>query len=86
MFDHCLAPNTIGDGTGCDNMTAIIVQFKRDGDSKDISVVSGGAKRSASPEPTTEEPSSNKRPKLDETASTEATSAEASSTSEPTEL
>lgn len=28
MFDHCLAPNTIGDGTGCDNMTAIIVQFK----------------------------------------------------------
>lgn len=28
LFDHCLAPNTKGDGTGCDNMTAIIVQFK----------------------------------------------------------
>lgn len=28
MFDHCLAPSTLGDGTGCDNMTAIIVQFK----------------------------------------------------------
>lgn len=28
MFDHCLAPNTLCDGTGCDNMTAIIVQFK----------------------------------------------------------
>lgn len=28
MFDHCLAPDTMGDGTGCDNMTAIIVQFK----------------------------------------------------------
>ncbi|RZC32041.1 protein phosphatase 2C 21 [Asbolus verrucosus] len=28
MFDHCLAPNTMGDGTGCDNMTAIIVKFK----------------------------------------------------------
>ncbi|KAF5283184.1 hypothetical protein FQR65_LT02696 [Abscondita terminalis] len=28
MFDHCLAPNTMCDGTGCDNMTAIIVQFK----------------------------------------------------------
>ncbi|XP_060527784.1 probable protein phosphatase CG10417 [Cylas formicarius] len=27
MFDHCLAPNTMGDGTGCDNMTAIIVKF-----------------------------------------------------------
>ena len=25
MFDHCLAPNTMGDGTGCDNMTCIIV-------------------------------------------------------------
>ncbi|CAH1154102.1 unnamed protein product [Phaedon cochleariae] len=39
MFDHCLAPNTMGDGTGCDNMTAIIVQFK-----------SNILKRSASPE------------------------------------
>ncbi|KAL3869304.1 hypothetical protein ACJMK2_041998 [Sinanodonta woodiana] len=27
MFDHCLAPNTMGDGTGCDNMTAIILVF-----------------------------------------------------------
>ncbi|XP_064605130.1 probable protein phosphatase CG10417 [Liolophura sinensis] len=25
IFDHCLAPNTMGDGTGCDNMTCIIV-------------------------------------------------------------
>ncbi|XP_074036342.1 probable protein phosphatase CG10417 isoform X2 [Leptinotarsa decemlineata] len=39
MFDHCLAPNTFGDGTGCDNMTAIIVQFK-----------SNICKRSAPPE------------------------------------
>ena len=29
MFDHCLAPNTMGDGTGCDNMTGIIVNFKK---------------------------------------------------------
>ncbi|XP_031779544.1 probable protein phosphatase CG10417 isoform X2 [Nasonia vitripennis] len=28
LFDYCLAPNTLGDGTGCDNMTAIIVKFK----------------------------------------------------------
>lgn len=28
MFDHCLAPSTVGDGTGCDNMTAIIIRFK----------------------------------------------------------
>jgi len=25
LCDVCLAPNTIGDGTGCDNMTAIVV-------------------------------------------------------------
>lgn len=44
MFDYCLAPHTKGDGTGCDNMTAIIVQFK--------SNLTGGAsrKRAASPE------------------------------------
>lgn len=28
LFDHCLAPNVLGDGTGCDNMTAVIVLFK----------------------------------------------------------
>lgn len=28
LFDHCLAKDTSGDGTGCDNMTAIIVRFK----------------------------------------------------------
>ncbi len=27
MFEFCLAPDTSGDGTGCDNMTAIIVNF-----------------------------------------------------------
>lgn len=29
LFINCLAPNTAGDGTGCDNMTAVIVQFKK---------------------------------------------------------
>ncbi|XP_061401681.1 probable protein phosphatase CG10417 [Musca vetustissima] len=28
LFDACLAPDTMGDGTGCDNMTAVIVRFK----------------------------------------------------------
>lgn len=28
LFDYCLAPNTGGDGTGCDNMTCIIINFK----------------------------------------------------------
>ena len=26
MFDHCLAPDTSGDGCGCDNMTGMIIQ------------------------------------------------------------
>ncbi|XP_055613833.1 probable protein phosphatase CG10417 isoform X2 [Uranotaenia lowii] len=45
MFDYCLAPHTKGDGTGCDNMTAIIVQFKPK--------LTGSAsrKRAASPDP-----------------------------------
>ena len=29
MFMHCLAPDTSGDGTGCDNMTAIIVRLHK---------------------------------------------------------
>ncbi|SPP75978.1 probable protein phosphatase CG10417 [Drosophila guanche] len=28
LFENCLAPNTMGDGTGCDNMTAVIVKFQ----------------------------------------------------------
>ena len=27
MFNEILAPNLSGDGTGCDNMTAILVNF-----------------------------------------------------------
>ncbi|XP_053394815.1 protein phosphatase 1G-like isoform X2 [Mercenaria mercenaria] len=44
LFDFCLAPNTMGDGTGCDNMTCIIIVFnkslqnlKRDSDNLDVS-------------------------------------------------
>jgi serine/threonine protein phosphatase PrpC len=28
LFMHCLAPDSHGDGTGCDNMTCIIVTFE----------------------------------------------------------
>lgn len=28
LFDHCLAPDTVGDGTGCDNMTAVLVKLR----------------------------------------------------------
>jgi len=28
LFEHCLAPDTMGDGTGCDNMTAVLVKLK----------------------------------------------------------
>uniref|UniRef100_A0A1I7W2A1 Uncharacterized protein n=1 Tax=Loa loa TaxID=7209 RepID=A0A1I7W2A1_LOALO len=29
ICDHCLSPNTAGDGTGCDNMTIIVAQILR---------------------------------------------------------
>uniref|UniRef100_A0A4W6G0I1 Protein phosphatase 1G n=1 Tax=Lates calcarifer TaxID=8187 RepID=A0A4W6G0I1_LATCA len=28
LVDHCLAPDTSGDGTGCDNMTCILITFR----------------------------------------------------------
>ncbi|KAM7423922.1 hypothetical protein PAMA_000332 [Pampus argenteus] len=28
LLEHCLAPDTSGDGTGCDNMTCIIITFR----------------------------------------------------------
>ncbi|XP_002737792.1 protein phosphatase 1G-like [Saccoglossus kowalevskii] len=27
MFEHCIAPDTMGDGTGCDNMTCVIIRL-----------------------------------------------------------
>lgn len=30
LFEQCLAPDTMGDGTGCDNMTSILVKLKSD--------------------------------------------------------
>lgn len=30
LLDHCLAPDTSGDGTGCDNMTCMIITFSPD--------------------------------------------------------
>ena len=62
LFDHCLAPKTFGDGTGCDNMTAVIVQFRPElANSSDIKSV----KRAASPT----ECDSTKRPRTEESGS-----------------
>ena len=43
MFELCLAPDTSGDGTGCDNMTCIIVTFNGFHNNNQ----SAGSKRSA---------------------------------------
>ncbi|XP_018329466.1 probable protein phosphatase CG10417 isoform X2 [Agrilus planipennis] len=53
MFDSCLAPNTMNDGTGCDNMTAIIVQFKN------------SSKKRTAPEDDIQSTESTKRAKTD---------------------
>jgi len=68
LFEHCLAPDTMGDGTGCDNMTAVIVKFKPSFSTlKNVitngSSVNGSSKR-AEEEPSEEEPVS-KKAKLD---------------------
>ncbi|CAB3242376.1 unnamed protein product [Arctia plantaginis] len=72
MFDHCLAPSTMGDGTGCDNMTAIIVRFKNGGIS-DVGKHTNNAeiskKRAADDEPSQEEQQDLKRQKVDDTLS-----------------
>lgn len=72
MFDHCLAPTTMGDGTGCDNMTAIIVRFK-DGVISDVgqhsSNTEGSKKRSAEDEPCVDNQQDTKRQKLDDSLS-----------------
>lgn len=72
MFDHCLAPSTMGDGTGCDNMTAIIVRFKNgiiSDVAKHTSSTEGTKKRAAEEEPSQDEQQESKRQKFDDTLS-----------------
>lgn len=79
LFTACLAPSTAGDGTGCDNMTAVIVQFKpllvtelqknnRSEIAADVTITSTGSskKRSASPTKLENEAESHKRIKTDD--------------------
>ncbi|CAB0006435.1 unnamed protein product [Nesidiocoris tenuis] len=54
LFEACLAPDTSGDGTGCDNMTCVIVQLLPLDSTE-------SKKRPSSPEPVeTEQPESKK--------------------------
>lgn len=68
MFDHCLAPSTMGDGTGCDNMTAIIVRFKNGliSDVGQHTTNEGSKKRPAEEEPNADEQQDSKRQKVDD--------------------
>lgn len=40
LFDKCLAPDSLGDGTGCDNMTCVIVHLhgNRDGNHSNATI------------------------------------------------
>lgn len=51
LFDYCLAPDTHGDGTGCDNMTAVIVRFNSTSDAVTNSAVPEECKTKRSPSP-----------------------------------
>ena len=56
LFDYCLAPDTTGDGTGCDNMTAVIVKFKKEGGSGvEATKVNGKTSEAAEEKKQTEE-------------------------------
>lgn len=68
MFDHCLAPSTMGDGTGCDNMTAIIVRFKDGliGDVAQHSVSQEGPKKRAAEDEPSDDQQDTKRQKVDD--------------------
>ncbi|XP_045785781.1 probable protein phosphatase 2C 11 [Maniola jurtina] len=70
MFDHCLAPSTMGDGTGCDNMTAIIVRFKEGviADIGQYTNTEGSKKRAAEEEPS-EDQQETKKQKVDDALS-----------------
>ncbi|XP_071496211.1 protein phosphatase 1G-like [Diadema antillarum] len=46
LFDFCLAPDTSGDGTGCDNMTCIIVEFHRGESGAAVSALVGAKRKS----------------------------------------
>ena len=62
LFRVCLAPDTSGDGTGCDNMTCVIVQFNHNSPDQTLT---GRAKRKASDtESSTGEDNDSKRPKV----------------------
>lgn len=64
LFDRCIAPDTNNDGTGCDNMTAIIVRFRHDTETSSVADV--GQKRRAVDEDDEVEPESTKRQKIAE--------------------
>ncbi|CAH2251119.1 probable protein phosphatase 2C 11 [Pararge aegeria] len=68
MFDHCLAPSTMGDGTGCDNMTAIIVRFKEGviADVGQYTNSSEGTKKRAADEEPCDDQQETKRQKVDD--------------------
>ena len=46
LFEHCLAPDTMGDGTGCDNMTAVIVKFNKSLKDQAVASPENGVERS----------------------------------------
>ncbi|XP_041484040.1 probable protein phosphatase 2C 21 [Lytechinus variegatus] len=52
LFDFCLAPDTSGDGTGCDNMTCVIVQFHSNNADSLSGATVGGKRKSAEDKPT----------------------------------
>ncbi|XP_066272215.1 protein phosphatase 1G-like isoform X2 [Branchiostoma lanceolatum] len=56
LFDLCLAPDTTGDGTGCDNMTCIVVKLHNSQSAAKRPLESGQSEASQAKKPRPDEP------------------------------
>lgn len=65
LFMHCIAPDTSGDGTGCDNMTSIIVTFQPRKRSRKNEAANTGTKRANTDESDDENRTGLKKTKTD---------------------
>ena len=69
LFKKCLAPTTYGDGSGCDNMTSILVKFGDVGDvssAGEIDLNVSATNKDKDPSRASTDPSTNKRPAADD--------------------
>lgn len=66
LFDLCLAPDTKNDGSGCDNMTCMIIRFKQDGETSTVVLRRPSSEKRTNDDTPEENSSKSKKLKLSE--------------------